>query len=112
MWPRRTVYATREQKRRDFILGLVGWYAVNGALLVLNLATPRGPDGAPRAVVDTLVALPWVLNVGGLILFGFTRHWVALGMLGAFAALLALLVIAGVFLTVACFVLLASGGQL
>ena len=112
----RKVYVTSRQKQIDFIIGLVGYFVVNTILwLCFGLIGGAGLDALPASdVTDVLYGLigclPLLLNIIVVIYFAFTRPWIALGMLAAFAALFILAIIAGIFLAVACFVLLASGG--
>src|SRR5256885_3369244 len=47
--------------------------------------------------------VPWILNIGGLIVFAIVRRRVAIGMLIAYATALALALLAGIFLLVLCF---------
>jgi hypothetical protein len=47
--------------------------------------------------------LPFVVNIGLLVFFAFTRCWIALGMLSAIGALIALAVCASVVFLVYCF---------
>jgi hypothetical protein len=52
--------------------------------------------------------VPFVINVGLMIYFAFTRSQIALGMLAAFGAALAVVIVLGVIFTIACFVMLGS----
>jgi len=48
-----------------------------------------------------------LINLGALAYFGFTRYWIALGILGAFAASLIATICISVLILGSCFALLA-----
>lgn len=118
----RKEYAGDEDKKRDFWIGFVGWFLGNvvlcllqwfGSALLLGMvgSFDQGGDvdGALiNALSVVLAALPWVLNLGIIIFFAFTRSQIALGMLAAFGAAIALVIIVGVVTLAACFVLTQS----
>lgn len=121
----RKEYTSEAEKKKDFWIGFAGWFIGNiilcllqflGSTLVLGLvgAFDQGNTDLSGAAVNAisilLSVLPWLLNLGLLIFFAVTRTQIALGMLVAFAVSIALVILAGVVLTVACFVL-AQGYQ-
>jgi hypothetical protein len=53
--------------------------------------------------------VPWVLNIGGLIVFAIVRSRVAKGMLVAYAVALGVALLAGIFLLAVCFSAFRSG---
>lgn len=118
----RAVYETKAEKTKDFFIGVGLFIVLNlvflgleigGTMLIPQVTGGLDPDtmDAVTAVLGILLyCLPLVANIGVMIYFGLTRYWIALGMLGTFAGLLLLVVIAGVVLTVWCFIALSSGG--
>ena len=90
---------------RDFWLGFVGVIAANIVLFVVINSVLSG--GMDPGVVQFVLAVPWLLNFGGLILFAIIRPPVALGMLLAYGIAFGLAILAGIFLFVVCF---SSGG--
>jgi hypothetical protein len=98
----RKVYATSSQKALDFAIGFVGWFLLNGVLYGGGLYF-FGNVSSDGTVAVLLLGLPLLLNIGALIVLGFTRYWIALGALAAFAlALLAVLLI-GLVIYAVCF---------
>jgi len=90
---------------RDFWLGLLGTVVVN-IVLFIALVNVSGAYGTPDWLMNLVNLGPWVINIGGLILFAFIRPRVAIGMLVAYGIALGLALLAGVVLFVLCF----SGG--
>jgi hypothetical protein len=121
---KRKVYETKSQKLVDFFIGFIGWFFVNIGLAVLvNLpygyfianpdALGSNPDQAAQylGIITTLSwCIPLVLNVLALIFFAFTRYWIALGALAAFAASLIIAICLGVLFAAACFTILSGYG--
>ena len=110
----RKVYETKEEKRRDLIIGVVGFFVINGVLvcsssLLGGLVNNSSLDfNIIETITFILACIPFLINIGLIIYFAFTRAWIALGMLAALAVLFALAIVAGIFLTIACFVMLAG----
>jgi len=91
----RKVYASDQEKRRDFWTGFVGWLIGNGLLFclyssALNAVSRQNAIGTGPDTLLGIAVLPLVANVGALIYYAFTRSRVALGMLAAFGVTLAL----------------------
>jgi len=123
---KRHEYTSSSQKTIHFLIGFFGWYIVNGVLwggsqvvssLVyggLQTSTP-GTDvtstsdliGIAFLVFSCVVLL---LNLGTMIYFGFTRYWIALGELSAFASLLILAICASVAFLAICFTSFSGSG--
>lgn len=117
------VYETEAERRRDFIIGFIGWFILNIIFSACVGVISAFVNGAIGSVTDPvtydtittffglfITCLPLLLNVGGIIYFGFTRSWIALGALAAFAALLVLSIILTICFLAACFVAVASYG--
>lgn len=103
---KRTVYETKEQERADLWRGVGLWFALNVAMYVVRWIPPYLPyDNASVGdqISVLMTYLPWTVNLGALAYFGFTRRWVALGMLVAFAAALAFAIVAGILFLTWCF---------
>jgi hypothetical protein len=108
----RKIYETQREKRNDFIGGFFGWFIVNVvAYTVVSLAAgaaayllDRISGGEPFIPVFGYAALllPLIFNIGLLIYLALTRKWMAFGALAAFATLLTLVVLLGVFIVAAC----------
>ncbi len=55
--------------------------------------------------------LPFLVNIAIAVYFAFTRQWIALGMLVAYASLIVLAVVAGIIASIVCFIgFIGSGG--
>ena len=118
----RKEYTSEDEKKKDFRLGLIGWYVGNillclfqfgvGALVTAWSGSFTPEDGGVYALANVaawiLTLLPWVVNLGLLIYFALTRSQIALGMAVGFASAIVLVIIAGVVLTVACFVMMGN----
>ena len=86
---------------RDFWLGFAGVIVVNIVMLIIVSAlSPAAYDGNWS---NQLNLVPWVVNIGGLILFAFIRPRVAIGILLAYGIAFGLAILAGIFLAVLCF---------
>lgn len=95
----RKTYETRKEKRRDFLIGFVGWFVVNALLIfllpiILSLLSSLvdllsiGPGGLGIGGSVAAGFIPDVIIVGGLIYLGFKRKWIAFGALAAIGAVL------------------------
>jgi hypothetical protein len=99
------VYTTRQEKVLDFVIGFVGWFLVNGLLYGCSLVILQGMDSSmPDPLPAVLLGLvPLLVNIGALIFFAFTRRWIALGMLAAFALVLVGVLLLGLVVYVVCY---------
>jgi hypothetical protein len=118
-------YTSEEEKKKDFRLGLIGWYVGNfalcliqagvSALLVSLVSSTSSGDSAVgligNALTWILYLLPWIINIGLIIFFALTRSQIALGMLVGFASAVALVIILGIIFTIACFVMYSGSGS-
>jgi len=87
---------------RDFWLGFAGTVAVNLILIfVINGVISSGTTDPTLATI--LLIMPWVLNLGALIVFAVVRAPVALGMLLAYGIAFGLALLGGILLAVICF---------
>ncbi len=98
---KRRIYQTRWQRIVDFVLGFLGWFSLNGLFwLVFSRLAPyvdpaieaAGPLFDSQIVVTavgmSILCIPVQVNLGLLVFYGFRRSWIALGIIGAFAATL------------------------
>ena len=101
----RKVYTTRNEKVIDFVLGFVGWFLVNGLLYGCSITILQAIDSDMPASIPALLLglLPLLINIGALILFAFTRRWIALGILAAFALVLVGVLLLGLVLYAVCY---------
>jgi hypothetical protein len=109
-------YPNREEKRKDFWLGVVIFITLNTlmVLAVLLLARIQGLRGRSSNDLVTFIYLilnflPYVINIGLLIYFFLTRDWIALGMLAAWGFFMVLVLLAGIVFVIFCFVSLSTG---
>jgi hypothetical protein len=102
----RKTYATGREKAIDFAIGFVGWFILNGvlygALIALYSQAPTQDTQGDLAAL-LLGALPLLVNIVALVLLAFTRYWIALGALAAFALLLVGGLIVGLIVYAVCF---------
>lgn len=109
----RRVYTTYNEKRRDFLIGLGGWFALNALLLGLGIGTMflmstlAGPmnyseeyQNLVTLVSIILACLPCLINIGLMLYFAFSRYWIALGALGGWAIIVALVLCLGLVLVI------------
>ncbi len=118
----RHTYTTRSQKTAHFFGGFFGWFLLNLLLLggtyladflFASLLPADDPNSANLLglIGFALSCLGFILNIGLLIYFGFTRYWIALGGLVAFAISLLLALCAALVFFGVCFLAL-NGGSL
>ena len=117
----RKVYANNNEKVVDAIIGVVLWHLINIVLgVIFSIAfsamasVPFGDANLSNTMnIISLVTgcIPFIFNVGLMIYFGLTRYWIALGMLGTFAAYLILTICLLVFFGAACFAILGGLGS-
>jgi hypothetical protein len=106
-------YTKRSEKINDFTIGFVVWSGLNlMAGWTLASTSLLYPDfsafnlNAPNPITYLIVGLNCLvllLNIGALIYFGFTRYWIALGILVAFAVSLLVVLLIGLMLNVLCY---------
>jgi hypothetical protein len=120
----RHVYATQNEKVIDFALGFIGWFILNGLMAfagqiggglstVLVAVLPFDPNLMSQiqgVVLVLLACLPLLVNIAGLVLLAFTRHWIALGALAAFATSLVVVLCAAILFLGACFIMTSALG--
>jgi len=101
----RKVYTTRKVKVIDFVLGFAGWFLVNGLLYGCSILILQAMDSSTSDSVLALLLglIPLLVNIAALIFFAFTRRWIALGILAAFALVLVGVLLIGIVLYVICF---------
>jgi len=116
----RHAYDTGGEKTMDFFIGFVGWFVINGILSGLSygllLALTAAFSTADFETANTVQSifglvtgcLSLLINIGALIYFGFTRYWIALGILGAFATALLIVICIAVIIGGICFAALYS----
>ena len=117
----RTVYESKSQKTRDFLIGFVGWFifnvVANGLLALAPFLSATVPFDSPNySTIQSVMGMVmlvcniavFVLNIGALIYFGLTRYWIALGALAAFGSLLVLAICAAIIIGGVCFAILLS----
>jgi len=101
----RKVYTTRKEKAIDFVLGFFGWFLVNGLLYGCSILILQAADSSTSGSILALLLglLPLLVNIGALIFFAFTRRWIALGILAAFALVLVGVLLIGLVFYVICY---------
>lgn len=118
----RKTYETEAEKKRDFWIGVGLFFGLNILLTACQWGLGAGlititsnfdssiPDSSPLASIFAIFfyAMPWVINVGLLIYFAFTRSQIALGMLAGFGIALLLVICLGVIFTAVCFLIIAG----
>jgi hypothetical protein len=99
------VYATRNTKILDFLIGFIAWFAVNGALWFL-LAHGQS---IVSSLIGTIITGPIVANLFILpanllilIVLAFLRRWMAFGILVAVAINLAIALVLGMGTNATC----------
>jgi hypothetical protein len=93
---KRKIYTSRGQKEGDFF----GGYFVMAAIVILVPVVGGAVAGAMDVTGGGLIVL--VAAVGFLIVTGIYRPWMAVGALGCLGSLIALGLLAAVFLSVVC----------
>lgn len=99
----RHTYTNQREKRIDFWLAFAGWFVIN-AVVIFVISQMSGTFVPP-----IIAGLLLLANIAAPIVLAFTRSYLALGILVAFASALAVAVIEGVFSTIGDFVAAASG---
>lgn len=101
----RKVYATRGEKVLDFVLGFAGWFLVNGLIYGCSIVILQAGlfDTSDSVLPVLLGLLPLLLNIAVVILFAFTRRWIALGILAAFALVLLGVLLLGLLVYAICY---------
>ncbi|NUM43199.1 MAG: hypothetical protein HUU38_00720 [Anaerolineales bacterium] len=119
----RKIYETPGEKRKDFWIGFLGWFVLNIVMGLLGFAvslvlTPLASNvdfETSTTIMNSLSllvsCLPFVINIGLMVYFAFTRSQIAMGMLAAFGVVLFISICLGIIATAACFVVLGSINQ-
>jgi len=117
-------YTDPAEKKKDFWIGVGLFFGLNivlgicfaGASVALSSAAFPA-DGSGTAFSDLysilsciLSLLPWLINIGLMLYFAFTRSQIALGMLAGFGAALLITICVGVIFAAYCFYLLSNSG--
>ncbi|HQV94196.1 MAG TPA: hypothetical protein PLA27_09915 [Anaerolineales bacterium] len=122
-WLTPKVYETDAERKRDFWIGVGIFFALNIVLTLCQWGVGAGAltvsptNGSSDFVSSTLftiltwvfLLLPWVINIGLIIYFAFTRNQVALGMVAGFGIALAIVICLGVIFVAWCFITLGAG---
>lgn len=121
----RKIYETEAERKRDRWIGIGLFFGLNILLWICQFAFSIGlaglssqgesdlANGISTIAAILLWLLPWVINIGLIVYFSFTRNQIALGMLLGFALALAIVIVLGLIFMVACFaILFSSGGNL
>src|SRR5258706_15357980 len=116
------IYETAAEKKKDFRLGIALFFGLNILLaacswgifvlfgysgVAFNPSTSTYSD-IYNVLLCIFSLLPWVLNLGLIIYFAFTRSQIALGMLAGFAIALLITICLGVIFAAWCFYTLGS----
>jgi hypothetical protein len=114
----RKEYTDSAEKKKDFWRGFWLWWLGNIALWIITLGgtaallTAEGDNITINSIVDIAIlvvnVLPLLINGGLVIFFALTRSQIALGMLAAFGVALAIVVVLGIIVSIACFVMLGN----
>lgn len=101
----RKVYTERREKVIDFLIGFGGWYAINSLMYVLlvSIASQVSTLDNMNVVGILLLVLPLLVNIAAIVVAGFTRYWIALGALAAFALLLFGVLVLSLLVYAICF---------
>ncbi len=108
---------TPEEKKKYFWRGFAVWWGINIPLAAVELmiagyfnpyfSSVQRQDTSSNA--ELVACLPYLVNIGLLVILARTRSEMVLGALAAFGSALALAILFGIIYTVACFVRLAGG---
>lgn len=119
-WLTRKEYTDPAEKKRDFWIGVGLFFALNIALTLCQWGliavslefTVSGSDSVSSALASIFYLVftlaPWVVNIGLIVFFAFTRSQIALGMVAGFGIALAIVICLGLIFTAWCFATLAS----
>lgn len=121
-WLTRKEYTDPAEKKKDFWIGVGLFFVLNIVLTLCQWGLGYGamtvaPDGFGSDDFSTtlmtiiswiFILLPWVINIGLIIFFAFTRSQIALGMVAGFGIALAIVICLGVIFTLWCFAVLGS----
>jgi hypothetical protein len=99
----RKIYATRNEKILDFVIGFVGWYFINGLMYACSFMFLTYVSVQEDSISLALLVVPLIVNIISLIVLGMTRRWIALGALVAFALLLLGALVIGLLVYAICF---------
>ena len=93
-------YLTKEEKEIDFVIGVVGFPALNAVLYYLLQLAQIG---------DAALILPWVFNVGLFLIFVWWRPWIAVGALAFPVLVVVAALLTGIFAFLCCMVVFTAG---
>ncbi len=108
---KRKTYSTSRDKTIDFIIGVLGWHLINGAMLfaLFGLAVLLPSSSSPGSSLDlpnlfmlTCYSVAFLVNIGGVIFLAFVRRWIALGALASIGFYLVLALLGGLLIAVLC----------
>lgn len=122
-WLTPKVYETDAEKKRDFWIGVGIFFVLNIVLTLcqwgvgadaLTVSPTNGSSDFVSSTLFTILSwvfllLPWVINIGLIIYFAFTRNQVALGMVAGFGIALAIVICLALIFTLWCFSTLSAG---
>jgi hypothetical protein len=95
---------TRNEKRRDFLIGFVGWYVVNGTIWLLLSRGKSSPYGLAQTSATFYNIFIMVGNLGVLLIITGIRRSVAVGILASYAVNFVIAMIFGLMFQAACWI--------
>ena len=105
----RKEYLTRGEKAADFLIGFVGFFALNAIIvLIVSYGQEETKGLAYDISIAARTAWPWAINIGSFVFFAWWRLWIAIGALFALGVLLVVPILAGVCFVVACLAILIT----
>ena len=102
-------YIRKWFRDKDFLIGFVGWFALNMGLLILDVIASNFIDTNWWDPGRSFIIVT-VLNIIALIASAFIRPRIALGILVAFAFTFAISICLGCVFAITCFIMLNSYG--
>lgn len=120
-WLTHKEYTDPAEKKRDFWIGVGIFFVLNVVLVLCQWGAAFGIIAAFSDFVDSgsiftsilyivYTLAPWVINIGLIVYFAFTRSQIALGMVAGFGIALAIVICLGVIFMVWCFAMFGAGG--
>ena len=96
---------TRNEKIRDFSIGFLGWWLING-LVWFWVTNDAGNSMGDNALLLYICVIPffYLSQLVAIIVFAFRRRWIALGSTSAIALNLFIALVLGLTFNVTCFV--------
>jgi hypothetical protein len=95
---------SRNEKWRDFLIGFLGWYAVNVPIWLFLTNLYQSSNTSASSAPLSLSCLLFPVNVLVLVICAFTMRWVALGILTSYAANFLLAMMLGLMFQAACWI--------